>query len=201
MNAQLCLDLNDDNPDAWRRPKFPERLFIGILLDTASAMHAETNAKQLKQANALRGRLLRRDRYHITLQHIGDYKRLKSRICYGANLVCAAVSMPPFEVIVDRAESFPAPPRRGRARQYPTVLRCGGDSLFELHRLLANAMRAFGFRPGDGFQPHVTIIYADKMIAPQSVATVRWTVHDFALVHSERGLTKYNILGRWPLHG
>jgi 2'-5' RNA ligase len=28
---------------------------------------------------------------------------------------------------------------------------------------------------------------------------VRWTVRDFVLVHSLRGKSQYNILGRWSL--
>lgn len=200
MNDQLRLDLNDDHPDAWRRPKFPERLFLAILLDAASALRAEATARQLHKANALQGKLLLRERLHITMQHVGDYKRLKSKIRYAADLVGKAISMSQFEVIFDRAESFPAPPRRGQPRQYPAVLRGGSDPLFELHRLLAAAMRKLGFRPSDVFVPHVTMIYADKAIVPQPIEPVRWTVRDFTLIHSERGLTKYNVLGRWPLH-
>jgi RNA 2',3'-cyclic 3'-phosphodiesterase len=201
MNDQLRLDLNDENPDAWRRPKFPERVFLAILLDAASALRAEATARQIRKANALQGKLLLRERLHITLQHIGDYTRLKSKIRFAANLVGAAVSMSPFDVTFDRAESFPAPPRRDRPREYPAVLRGGSDPLFELHRLLAGAMRKFGFRASDAFVPHITMIYADKAIAPQAIEPVCWTVRDFALIHSERGLTRYNILERWPLHG
>lgn len=62
-------------------------------------------------------------------------------------------------------------------------------------------MRKFGLRPSDTFVPHITMIYADKAIAPQAIEPVSWTVRDFALIHSERGLTRYNILERWPLHG
>ncbi|GLS31210.1 hypothetical protein GCM10007937_29200 [Mesorhizobium albiziae] len=164
-------------------------------------MLAEETARQLRAASGLRGELLRRQRLHVTLQHIGDYKRLKSKVLFAADLVGAAISMPPFEVVFDRAESFPAPPRRDRPRQYPAVLRGGSDALFELHRLLAEAMRKLGLRPSDMFVPHMTMIYGDKAIAPQPVAPLRWTVREFLLIHSERGLTKHNILGRWPLHG
>lgn len=113
MSNQLRLDLNDEDPNAWRRPKFPERLFIGILLDVSGGAQAEAEARRICKAKALQGKILLKERLHVTLQHIGDYKRLKSRICYAASLVCAAISMSPFDVPFDRAESFPAPPRRG----------------------------------------------------------------------------------------
>ncbi len=50
------------------------------------------------------------------------------------------------------------------------------------------------------FVPHMTMIYGDKAIAPQPITSLRWTVREFLLIHSERGLTKHNILGPWPLH-
>jgi 2'-5' RNA ligase len=161
MNDQLRLDLNDDDPHTWRRSKFPERIFLGVRPDAAAAILAKETARQLRAASGLRGELLRRRRLHVTLQHIGDYKRLKSNILFAADPVGAAISMPPFEVVFDGAESFPAPLRHTRSRN---IQRCW------------------------------------EAIAPQPITSLRWTVREFLLIHSERGLTKNNILGPWPLH-
>lgn len=201
MNGQLRLDLNDEGPHTRRRPKNPERIFLGIMPDATAALQAEETLKKICDVNAIRGNRLRRQRFHVSLQHIGDYKRLKSRILYAAGLAGAAVSMAQFDVIFDRAESFAAPPRRDRPRQYPTVLRGGSEPLFELHRLLAAAMRKLNLKPSDSFVPHMTMVYADKAIVSQPIEPLRWTVREFVLIHSERGLTKYNILDRWPLRG
>lgn len=201
MNGQLRFDLNDENPGAGRRPKFPERIFLGIMPDAPAALQAEATTRKICDINAIRAKPLLRQRFHVSLQHIGDYKRLKSRSLYAANLVGAAISMAEFEVIFDRAESFPAPPRRDRPRRYPAVLRGGSEPLFELHRLLAAAMRNLNLRPSDRFAPHMTMVYADKAIVPQPVEPLRWIVREFVLIHSERGLTRYNILDRWPLRG
>lgn len=201
MGSQLRLDLNDEHPNAGRRPKFPERIFLGIMPDATAALQAEETTKRICDINEIRGKPLLRQRLHVTLQHIGDYKRLKSKVLYAASLTGTAVSMAQFDVIFDRAESFPAPPRRDRPRRYPAVLRGGSEPLFELHRLLAAAMRNLNLKPSDRFVPHMTMVYADKAITPQSVEPLRWTVREFVLIHSERGLTKYNILDRWPLRG
>jgi 2'-5' RNA ligase len=201
MNGQLRLDLNDGDPNAGRRPKFPERIFLGIMPDDAAALQAEETTKKICEIHAIRGSRLLRQRFHVSLQHIGDYKRLKSKVLYAASLAGAAISIPEFDVIFDRAESFAAPPRRDRPRQYPAVLRGGSEPLFGLHRLLAAAMRKLNLKPSDSFVPHMTMVYADKAITPQPNEPLRWTVREFVLIHSERGLTKYNILDRWPLRG
>ena len=198
MPYQFEFDFGDHGP---RRPKRPEAVFFALLLDGTPAKRTEIISKQVTWDNGIHGSFLLPSRYHVSLQHVRNMKRVEPKVVYGATLAAAAVSMPAFDVTFDQAISFPGHPRRGKPQQYPTVLVGGSDPLFELHSQLAQSMRKFGFEASDGFIPHVTMVYGDKMIAPQPIEPLRWTVRDFALIHSERGLTKYNILGRWPLRG
>ena len=43
------------------------------------------------------------------------------------------------------------------------------------------------------------MLYDERAVEDHAIAPLRWTVRDFALVHSVRGQSQYNILGRWPL--
>ena len=55
MSSQLRLNLNDEEPNAGRRPKFPERIFLGIMPDVTAALQAEETLKKICEVNAIRG--------------------------------------------------------------------------------------------------------------------------------------------------
>ena len=44
-------------------------------------------------------------------------------------------------------------------------------------------------------------LYDREALPVQEIEPIRFVASEFALVHSEVGLTRYNILGRWPLRG
>jgi 2'-5' RNA ligase len=49
------------------------------------------------------------------------------------------------------------------------------------------------------YTPHVTLLYGDRLVADRPVDTVSWAVHEFVLVHSLLGRSRYNVLARFPL--
>ena len=113
----------------------------------------------------------------------------------GAADAAAAIASAPFEVTFDRAVSFLGRPR-------PLVL-CSEDDIPELiafQRALGHAIQKRGLgRAKPQYTPHVTMLYDERAVEDHAIAPLRWTVRDFALVHSLRGQSQYNILGRWPL--
>ena len=58
-----------------------------------------------------------------------------------------------------------------------------------------------GLRPGIDFKPHMTLLYGEKPMAKQEIEPIRLLVKEFVLIHSERGLTRHNVIDRWPLRG
>lgn len=89
------------------RPKLPERLFLGVLLDGATALHVDKRAERFVRENHLRGKRLEPERLHISLHHVGDYERLPTKVVYAASQALkAAASMPPFEVTLRSIETF-----------------------------------------------------------------------------------------------
>jgi 2'-5' RNA ligase len=79
------------------------------------------------------------------------------------------------------------------------VLRAEGTALFDLHALLGAAMREWGLKAADEFVPHMTLLYGPNAVPLQAIEPIRFVAREFVLIHSELGLTRYTVLGRWPL--
>jgi RNA 2',3'-cyclic 3'-phosphodiesterase len=135
---------------------------------------------------------------HISLHALGDYPGLPGALVRTAKAAGAAVSVPAFDVVFDRAMSFT---RNGKKR--PLVLRAGGDipALLALHEALGSAMKNAGLGrwAAPHFTPHMTLLYDHRIVMEREIETVRWTVRDFVLVHSLLGQSRYIPLARWPL--
>ena len=182
--------------EPWR-PRRPERLFFGLLPHPETAENVSRFGGRFFRENNLLGKPLKTERLHVSLQHIGDYKRLPSRIVYAALLVGRAVSMRAFEATFGLITTFePSPSKKER----PLVLLGESDAFFELHGLLGTAMRRTGLRAADHFKPHMTLLYGPGKIPLRAIEPLRIMFDELFLIHSERGLTRYNMLGRWPLY-
>jgi 2'-5' RNA ligase len=187
--------------EPWR-PARPERLFHGLGVDPEMVAPVVPLARHVLRGLRLSGNPIAPARLHITLHHIGDYRRLRGDILYAAQLAAASVACRSFGIVLYALENFEAAPAAGgRQRKWPLVLRAQGDGLFELHGRLGAAMRKVGLKAGDDFKPHMTLAYCLEPKAWPPIEPVRLVVNDFALVHSLRGLTRYDIKGRWPLQG
>lgn len=184
------------------RPKRADRLFFGLFPDASSALHVRRFAEQFVRENHLKGTLLRAERLHISLQHVGDYQRLRTRFIYAAREAGKAVLMQPFDVTLHSIKSFEGTPFTDRGpRRWPLVLFAKGDGLFELHKALGRAMGRSGLKAAEGFVPHMTLLYGEKPMPLQRIEPIRFVSREFSLVHSELRLTRYNLIHRWPLEG
>lgn len=199
MAMQGAFAFHQDIP---RRPKRPERLFFALRPDSETSTSVGGLRQRFLRDHRLTGTPIELRHLHVSLHPLGDYARLPSNIIYGAQLAANAVSMPPFEASFRSIRSFDRPPSlKGRPGRWPLVLLGEGDGLGALHRELGAAMAKNGLRPGIGFKPHMTLLYGPKPIAPQEIEPIRLRVKDFVLIHSERGLTRHNVIGHWWLRG
>ena len=196
---QGSLAFAEEPPRARKRS---DGLFFALFPDAGTARRIGRRADRFVGERRLRGRRLRDDRLHVSVQFVGTYPRLRRSIVHAAQLAGDAVSQPPFEVTFRFVESFEAPPSRGDGpSRHPLVLLGEGEGLFALHGRLGLAMQSIGLRPGETFVPHMTLLYGPTRIPRQAIEPIRFVVREFVLVHSERGLSKYHALGRWPLAG
>lgn len=109
-----------------------------------------------------------------------------------------AIASAPFALAFDRVASF-----AGRRDKLPFVLRAddGNAALRGFHAELAARLRECGlghFASGN-FEPHVTLAYDARMVAPEPVSPVRWRADEFVLIHSLLGQTRHVPLARWAL--
>jgi len=184
------------------RPRKPERLFFGLLASPEAAVSVDRLRQWFLEENGLTGSLIKKEHLHVSLHHVGDFTRLKSPLLYGARIAGGAVSMHPFEMTFRFLKSLGgAPPKRGKPRRLPLVLLCESDDVRKLHRILGTALERNGMRSTAHFLPHMTVLYGPESVPMQEIRPIRVAVNDFVLIHSELGLTRYNLIDRWPLHG
>lgn len=194
---QGVFDFHEHLPD---RPRRPERLFFGVLPDSETGSQVTRFIDQFFWENRLMGTRLRTDRLHVSLHHIGDFRRLRTKFIYAAQQAGKAVSMGPFEVAFRFVKSFEAMPHK-KDRRPLVLLGEGGEALAELFRSLGIAMTRNGLEAAADFVPHMTLSYGPDAIPVQAIEPIRFTVKDFALIHSRLGLTRYEVIDRWSLQG
>lgn len=172
-----------------------DRLFFAIYPDTESAQNIHALAKTLRARHSLRGAPRPVHLLHVTLHHLGDYDGLPKSLVAAAIDAARHVSMPAFTLRFDCVASF-----TGHARNAPCVLRnddpAANASMWALHEALAVALKKAGLGRSvhKHFIPHVTLLYDAKILAPESVPPIEWTVDRFALVHSLLGRSEHRTL-------
>lgn len=176
-----------------------DRLFFAVFPDEAAALRIAALAQELRAKHGLQGKALRTDRLHVTLHHLGDFPGdLWQSVADKAARTADRIRANAFEIAFDSASSFAT-----RRQDRPFVLRSGvrSESLHDLHARLGAGSRALGngARIQADFVPHVTLLYDERMVAPEPVGPVSWTVREFVLVRSLLGQTRHERLGRWPL--
>lgn len=186
----------------FEEAKPTDRLFLALFPPPAIALEIAELAARIRASHGLRGRPLEAARFHITLNHLGDYAGVPPGVVRQASAAAAetAAAAQSFAVSFDRAESFASMPRNR-----PLVLR-GGEGLSALmafHQSLGMALRKanLGQWAKPGYTPHVTLLYDDSLLGATPVPPVTWTAGEFVLVHSLLGETRHVHLARWPLSG
>jgi 2'-5' RNA ligase len=183
-------------------PKPTDRLFLALLPPREIALDIAALAGQLRTDHALRGRPLEAGRFHITLNHLGDYAGLPPDIVRQASSAAEAVAATaaPFHLSFNRAESFAS-----RPGSRPLVLRGEGGlaDLMAFQQALGTELKkaSLGQWAKGAYTPHVTLLYDDRLLPPTEVQAINWTATELVLVHSLLGETRHVHLGRWPLSG
>lgn len=188
--------------DGFDAPTAPtDRIFFAVFPDADARARIAGLAQEQRRAHGLKGSPIAPDRLHVTLFHLGDHLELRADIVAAARAAAESLVAAPFDVAFDRVASF-----RGRARNLPFVLRGeegseGIAALTVFQKTLGEAlkMNGLGRWAGTQFNPHVTLLYDDRLVAEQPVETIGWAVNELVLVHSLLGRKQHVPLGRWPL--
>lgn len=179
-------------------PTPTDRLMFLLYPDPATAERIAVEARRLKAVLGLRGQPLLTDRFHITLQHLGDYVGVPKDIERKGREAGEALVHTPFEVSFDRVVSF-----ANRPGNNPFTLQ-GGEgvqALIAFQKALSLKMAGAALKPDKQFLPHITLLYDGQVVPAQPVAPIRWTVDRFVLVQSKLGQTQHIVLQSWDLTG
>jgi 2'-5' RNA ligase len=188
--------------DLPARPRRPERLFFGLLPDSETSNQVSEFRERFVRKHHLGRTAVKPERLHVSLHHVGDCRRLRTRFIYAATQAARAVAMRPFAIAFRSVRSFEraSSPDGGPGRRVLALLG-SGEAVLELHRILGAAMVKNGLRAAPHFVPHMTLLYGAKPVPVEAIRPIRLVVDEFVLIHSELGLTRYNIVDRWPLAG
>jgi RNA 2',3'-cyclic 3'-phosphodiesterase len=196
MPEQFSLPGFDPAPKPRRpTPPRPQRmLFFAILPPIAALPGIEQRAQALLAQHGLTGKPIRPDRKHVTLTSLGGYdEALPQELVDAVGAVAAALVMPRFEVVFDKALTFP----NGRA----FVLR-GDDAtapISTFRKALGQSLAQAGLRNQPTSTAHMTLAYDDRHVPEHRIEPIRFAAEAFVLIESLVGQTVHRHLGRWPL--
>ena len=168
-------------------------LFFALWPEDAVRAQMEVRTKALDRQHHPHGRLLKPERYHLTLQFLGGHTDIPPQLVEDAMSVAGRVRTPAFDLSLDQAGSFQKVWWLGSA-QPPAGL----EALWQA--LDADPMHAWvkGVSP-DGFIAHVTVVRdATTRLPPTPISPIVWRVRGFVLIDSQPP-RPYAILHRWRL--
>lgn len=165
------------------------RYFFALLPDAVTARRIHAFAERTFGAKGL----MRPDRLHVTLAITPDFDVHDPALTAALLRAGAAVAATPFDLTLDLLSGGQ---RTAALRPTHSV-----PPLRILQAEIARAMAEQGaaMRPDWRFNPHLTLVYRDGENVSQPTEDFGWAVQEFVLIESLVGLTRHDILGRWPL--
>ena len=171
-------------------------LFFAIKPPTAKASAIAQFAAVIRSAHGLCGQSMGAERLHVTLAPCHAGRQGLDDAIERAMAVGAALRHHAFPVTFEWTESFYSRPGR-----CPLVLR-GEQGLGDLCAFradLRDRMRRAGLGVDPGFTPHVTLIWADRLVGQHPVAPICWQAAELLLVQSHVGHSRHTHVAQWRL--
>ena len=175
----------------------PHRLFFALWPDTELRDRIAAVVTQLQRDHPRGGRRLHPDRYHLTLQFLGDFQPLEPSLVDAACRAAGSLQPEAFALALDQAGSFA---RAGVVWLGPKLVPAALQQLWDA---LGDALAAAGvaLKSAPVFAPHLTVLRnVREPLPPTPIAPLPWPVHEFVLIDSVSGSEPaYRLLGRWQL--
>lgn len=177
------------------------KLFFALRPDDETGERIARVATAEHEARGLKPRLRPSRIFHVTLHYFGAFSgEPDERLVAVARRAAAEVVRPAFDLGFDHFTSW----GDEHTTRHPFVLTGGQglEAVRELRDSLVERLVAHGLAaPERDYEPHLTLRY-DKRRAPAwPVELPGWVASEFVLVKSPQGLTRHDVIGRWPLQG
>ena len=175
----------------------PHRLFFALWPDAALRGRIASTVAGLERDNAPGGRRLNPDRYHLTLQFLGDFQPLRQSVVDAAIAAADSIRLPGFDLVLDRVGSFPKAGVCWLGASAPP------EALRQLWDGLGSALTSarVQVKSASDFSPHLTVLRDVRGPLPLTpIEPLPWPLGEFVLIDSVSGAhPTYRLLGRWPL--
>ncbi|QGZ61374.1 RNA 2',3'-cyclic phosphodiesterase [Paraburkholderia acidisoli] len=170
------------------------QLFFAVMPDANTAAKIEACARHWQSEMDVKARLLRTERFHITLNVLGADLYLPQQLIDRARAVAASLNAAPFEVTFDRLAHF--------GRQWVLTSSTGLEALIDFQQKLDSLLKQSHLKTRNAhFTPHLTLLYHKRKFPTREIEPITWTVREFVLIDSLQGETHYEYKGRFPLNG
>ncbi|MFC5437866.1 2'-5' RNA ligase family protein [Rhodanobacter umsongensis] len=174
--------------------------FFAVLPDDRARSEIAGVCERFRKSHRVSGSPLAVESLHLSLCPMGNPERLRQPLESALRAAAAGVVAESFDATLDSAMRFSA-----RDGQFPFVL-CTDAATTAAALSLRKAIAAEQLRVGlqvsgvSSFLAHVTLLHGHAVDAvEESIAPVQWHVHDFVLIRSFFGQSRYEVIGRWPL--
>jgi 2'-5' RNA ligase len=171
------------------------RLFFGIWPDEGATECLTRLMGRLHDDAIMPGRPVDADRWHVTLNHLGDFvDQIPPGLVPAAIAAAATVRMQPFDAVFDRVGGT-----RGQFLLRPSD---GSAAMRAFRQALSVALIKAGLRDrvDSAFNPHITLSYDFNDVPERAIEPICWTVRQFVLIESLRGEHRHIPRGRWSIH-
>jgi len=174
-------------------------LFFAIMIPLPE--HAQLTAcfQGFQSACAFRSRPIEPDRLHVSLLSVFVGDDLPEEEIRTAIRAGDAIRFEPFALTFSSALTF----RNSRSKM-PFVLASqkGAEAInglrFEIGTAHSTLSGSHSYRHTP-INPHITLIWDYIAVPERPISPLTMIVQEFALVHSHIGLSRYDVLKRWPL--
>ncbi|HEY8683083.1 MAG TPA: 2'-5' RNA ligase family protein [Rhodanobacter sp.] len=186
-----------------RKPAGGTHFFFALKPDEKARVEIANISERFRKTHRLIGSAVDSDDFHLTLVDMGRPERLQQSLEDALVAAAEEVCIKGFEIVLDSAMRLSAT----KDGNFPFVLCADNTSTglaMKLRRAIADAQHRHGLQVlgVSNYLPHVTVLRGGTIDAVQeSMAPIRWNVHEFVLIRSFFGQSRHEVMGRWPLIG
>ncbi|WP_240046252.1 2'-5' RNA ligase family protein [Rhodanobacter glycinis] len=174
--------------------------FFAVLPDDRAKSEIAGAGERFRKSHRVSGSSVGVDSLHLSLCPMGKPERLRQPLESALLAAAAEVVAESFDATLDSAMRFSA-----RDGQFPFVLCTDAATTaaaLDLRKAIAAALLRVGLQVSgvSSFLPHVTLLQGHAVDAiEESITPIQWHVHEFVLIRSFFGQSRYEVIGCWPL--
>lgn len=178
-------------PAPARRPASRHRLFFALRPPIREARQIAHAALWLGSGDSG----LRPEHLHVTMAILDDSDDFPATEAEAMKLAGEMIGAAPVHLMFDMAA------RSNRSMALRARRKNAALAALRTQIVDAMARQSLPQRQGYEFNPHMTLYYRDGAPGSRQITPVQWIADELLLIHSHVGLTRHDVLGRWPLTG